>query len=161
MRTPGVLADDLDDVMPRLMERVMPEPMSGCWLWTGAVNNAGYGQLNVIVNGKRTMRLAHRLTYSALVGPIGEGLALDHLCRVRGCCNPAHLEPVTGRENLLRSTLTVTRRNADKTHCLVGHPFDDRNTYWRPEGGRDCKTCARRRRLEREAVPTDAVVNGR
>lgn len=141
----------------------MPEPMSGCWLWTGAINNAGYGQLNVVVNGKRTMRLAHRLTYSAFVGPIGDGLGLDHLCRVRGCCNPAHLEPVTGRENLLRSTLTVTRRNADKTHCPDGHAFDEANTYWRPKGGRDCKACARAHRLVREgrAAPTDAVMNGR
>lgn len=65
-----------------------------CWLWTGSLNSDGYGRFN----GK----LAHRRTYLEVVGPIPDGLVLDHLCRVRNCVNPDHLEPVTQRENMRR-----------------------------------------------------------
>lgn len=73
----------------------------GCWVWTASQNGTGYGALTIA--GAR--KLAHRLAYAHLVGPIPDGLDLDHLCRNRMCVNPAHLEPVTRRENLRRSPL--------------------------------------------------------
>lgn len=96
----------------------------GCWLWTAATSK-GYGSFGM---PDRRQRLAHRLSYELLVGPIPEGLVLDHLCRVRNCVNPAHLEPVTAAEN--------TRRGLLRTRCHRGHVIDETPT------GRRCKTCA-------------------
>ena len=82
----------------RFCAKVSPEPNTGCWLWTGATVR-GYGQF---WQGDRKI-LAHRFAYVNLVGLVPIGKELDHLCRVRCCCNPAHLEPVTRRENMLRA----------------------------------------------------------
>lgn len=71
---------------------------TACWLWCGEINRNGYGR--VWIGGKRLM--THRVVYELLVGPIEDGLVLDHLCRNRRCCNPKHMEPVTVRENTLR-----------------------------------------------------------
>ncbi|KAB2977369.1 HNH endonuclease [Streptomyces sp. SS1-1] len=88
-------------------------------------------------------QMAHRVAYQEIVGPIPEGLQLDHLCRVRHCVNPAHLEPVTSRENTLRGENLVAI-NAAKTHCKRGHLFDAANTYrWR--NSRICRECRRLR----------------
>lgn len=109
-----------------------------CWIWTGDVNPVnGYGQFSV---RRRTYR-AHRLAWQLWRGPIPDGLFLDHLCRVRRCVNPAHLEPVTHDENMRRSAW------ATKTHCIHGHPFDEENTlYRRPnKRGRTCRRCAAER----------------
>lgn len=115
---------------------------NGCWLWTGALVN-GYGQILV---GKRRI-LAHRFAYELLVGPIPDGITLDHLCRVRNCVNPEHLEPCTMKDNTLRG-VGLSAINARKTHCKHGHPFDAKNTYLRLTGGRTCRSCcaARERR---------------
>lgn len=86
--------------------RVMPVPESGCWIWTGELNRNGYGRVWRL--GRRVM--AHRAMYELLVGPIPEGLVLDHLCRVRCCVNPKHLEPVTVRENTIRGEAALFRR---------------------------------------------------
>lgn len=75
----------------------------GCWRWQGQKNRFGYGQLNVEVGGKRMCLRTHRVSYEAYVGPIPDGLEIDHLCRVRDCANPEHLEPVTRSENVRRS----------------------------------------------------------
>ena len=79
-----------------------------CWLWTGALGTGGYATIRL--PGSRQQLRAHRWAYEYFVGPIPEGLTLDHLCRVRHCVNPAHLEPVTMRENLLRSPDTQASR---------------------------------------------------
>lgn len=100
-----------------------------CWLWTGHCWQNGYG---AIANQKRD-HLAHRVGYELLVGPIPEGLQLDHLCRNRRCVNPAHLEPVTNQENRRRYTVLIT-------HCPKGHPYDETNTYVRL-GKRNCRIC--------------------
>lgn len=116
-----------------------------CWVWHGSFTDEGYGQ--VTVNYKRT--LVHRHAYEQLVGPIPEGLHLDHLCRNRGCCNPAHLEPVTCKENLYRSPLTLASINAAKTHCKRGHEFDAENTIRSKSGARQCRECSNQLRRER------------
>ena len=116
----------------------------GCWLWTGARSSNGYG---VSWHNLRAIS-AHRFAYELLVGPIPEGLTLDHLCRVRHCVNPAHLEPVTMRENLLRGE-GWTALNARKTHCPRGHSYDDENTYI-SGGKRYCLTCRASRRSSPE-----------
>lgn len=104
-----------------------PEPNSGCWLWTGTVNNWGYGVLRVVVDGRGTTTPAHRFSYEAHVGKIATGLELDHLCRNRQCVNPTHLEPVTHRENTMRSD-AISAINARKTRCSRGHEFSPENT---------------------------------
>lgn len=109
---------------------------NGCWLWTGAVQRSkrtGYGL-------DTTGRMAHRLVYEEFIGPIPDGLQLDHLCRVRHCVNPAHLEPVTHRENQLRG-FGASGVNARKTHCIAGHAFDEGNTYRQTGNRRACRKC--------------------
>jgi hypothetical protein len=116
----------------------MPEPNSGCILWTGDCTNAGYGRLTVGYRGKRT--LAHRYAYERVNGPVPDGLQLDHLCRTRCCVNVAHLEPVTQRENILRG-VSPAARHAKKAKCEHGHAFTRANTYRTARGTRVCRKC--------------------
>jgi hypothetical protein len=109
-----------------------------CWLWNGERNRRGYGRFNL----RRKHVAAHRHGYERAIGPIPEGLQIDHLCRNPSCVNPAHLEAVTCRENLLRGN-TLQAKNAAKTHCFRGHEFTPENTYHPPSGGRVCRTCQR------------------
>ena len=115
-----------------------------CWPWTGAHVPRGYGFLTVSVGDGRVTIYAHRLAYEMFVGPIGEGLTIDHLCRNPACVNPAHLEPVTMRENLMRGD-TLTAQKAAQTHCVHGHEFTPENTYVKANGCRLCKACTRER----------------
>lgn len=118
-----------------------------CWLWTGSRNLQGYGQWPNAFGSA----LAHRYAYTFCVGPIPDGLEIDHLCRVPLCVNPDHLEPVTHRENQLRGTGQVAL-NARKTHCVHGHAFTPSNTYiWRSE--RHCRLC---RKLRARAINADS-----
>jgi hypothetical protein len=106
-----------------------------CWLWT-AGSSCGYGAFSP--HHGHTVR-AHRFAYELLIGPIPDGLVIDHLCRVKRCVNPAHLEPVTFGENVMRGE-TLSSTNAAKTHCNSGHALDEANTYvWR--GWRRCRLC--------------------
>lgn len=92
-------------LVERLTERLSPEPNTGCHLWTGSTNSSGYGQLSSggkTVRGNPRLVLVHRVAFELARGPVPEGLVLDHLCRCRTCCNPAHLEPVTPLENTRR-----------------------------------------------------------
>lgn len=104
----------------------------GCWNWVGYAQR-GYGVFEKRIAGIRYRGRAHRVVYELLVGPIPEGLTIDHLCRNTLCVNPDHLEPVTGAEN-------VRRANAFRTHCIRGHEFTEENTYYR-NGGRRCRPC--------------------
>lgn len=119
---------------------------TGCWEWSASCTKAGYGQ--VMVGGKQ--RYSHRLFYERFKGPIPEGLQLDHLCRNKRCCNPSHLEVVTGRVNVRRSTAPPAA-NAVATHCLNGHAFTEANTFtysgkYGPK--RQCRECKRLRQLQ-------------
>lgn len=118
---------------------------SGCWLWTGYTDRDGYGHFGVWDGSKKDDWPAHRWLYQHVNGPIPEGLNLDHLCRVRNCVNPAHLEPVTNAENIRRGMVGVVRgaQQRAKTHCPQGHPYDEANTifYGGAKRYRRCRAC--------------------
>lgn len=116
------------------------EKTSGCWIWTGT-RVRGYGQFS---RSRRDRVYAHRFAYEEIVGPIPEGLTLDHLCRNKACVNPDHLEVVSQRENSLRGEARnyVTIRTGV---CPRGHAFAGANVYLQPNGKRACRAC----RLER------------
>nr|WP_157095381.1 HNH endonuclease [Hoyosella altamirensis] len=92
---------------------------------------------------------AHRWAYIQLISDIPDGLQLDHLCRVRACVNPWHLEPVTPYVNWERGNSPV-RANRDKTHCKQGHEFIPENTYVNPAGSRICRECMKQHRANWE-----------
>jgi ferredoxin-like protein FixX len=142
---------------PRLPERfwakVAPCPMSGCWLWTGAVNHKGYGLFET-----DSTSVPHRFAYMMLIGEIPPKLQTDHRCRVRCCVNPAHLELVTNQENVRRAKALIT-------HCPAGHPYDEQNTFVYAKNGsvnRSCRKCRvvykrnfrERRRLAKSHIGT-------
>ncbi len=127
-------------IEPRFWAKV--KKTDSCWLWTANKIGKGYG-LFWVGPTMKDFTVAHRFAYELLVGPIPEGLTLDHLCKVKHCVNPAHLEPVTNRENVLRSD-GITALSARQTHCKYGHPFSAENTYFRSEGGRKCRICIKR-----------------
>jgi len=122
---------------PRLLEKIEPEPNAGCWLWSGSLRS-GYGQVNR--NSWPSPRPAHRVVYELTVGPIPDGLVLDHLCRVRSCCNPSHLRVVTHRENLLAlGSQSPAKTNSDKRACHRGHTLVD--AYLSKTNMRHCRQC--------------------
>lgn len=142
-------------VQAHIKERVIEEDRghdSSCWIWQSGINGGGYG------TGRPSgckHGLIHRISYEAFVGPIPEGLQIDHLCRVRSCCNPKHLEPVTPRENTLR----VVRANRPlHTHCVRGHAFTPENTRIERGRWRRCLTCYR---LWKEAAAQKTGLGGR
>lgn len=135
--------------LERFIEKV---DMTGdCWLWTAYIDRDGYGLFGVATG--QTVR-AHRWFYEQSVGPLPPGEPLDHLCRVRACVRPSHLELVTTKINNERG------ERAQQTHCVNGHEFTEANTYVKPNGCRQCRRChhdrekdpvARRRRAEASA----------
>jgi hypothetical protein len=120
----------------RLWQKV--QKTDSCWLWTGAINNSGYG----LFWYNKKMRLAHRIAYETIKGCIPEGMQLDHLCRVRQCVNPNHLEIVTSKVNTLRGE-GVASNNAKKTHCPRGHSYSGDNLFFDKRGYRNCRECHR------------------
>lgn len=122
------------DLLPQRIAARIAVDDSGCWLWTGALSDTGYGS----VMYDRRIQSTHRLAYTLLVDGIGDGLVLDHLCEVRRCMNPQHLEPVTRAENNRRAQ----RKWA--AECKAGHQRTAENTYINPvTGQRACRECAR------------------
>ena len=107
-----------------------------CWLWTGAIHVSGYGIVKLDGRAQR----AHRLAYLWEHGSIPDGLDLDHLCRVRNCVRPSHLEPVTRGTNVLRGE-GPSARAARVTACPKGHPYDEANTRYDVRGDRFCRRC--------------------
>lgn len=125
-----------------IMERVDIDA-NGCWIWKGWKAN-GYGQ----VKHESRAHKAHRVVYETLVGPIPEGLHIDHLCRVTLCVNPAHLEPVTTAENVRRGLLVAL-----KTHCAQGHPWTPENQFRQSTGALCCRVCRNERARAAAAIP--------
>jgi hypothetical protein len=125
----------------RFWEKVEKTPT--CWNWTASTQRDGYGVFETRGTQHRS-RHTHRIVYELLVGPIPDGMELDHLCRNRACCNPAHLEPVPHGENCVRG-VGFGGINARKTHCASGHPYDGDNLYIHPDGSRRCRACDRER----------------
>ncbi|WP_369830186.1 HNH endonuclease [Mycobacterium sp. E1747] len=123
----------------RLINRVEVDE-NGCWRWTGPLAPNGYGGT---IRAWRKGWLPHRLAFTVMVGEIVDANQIDHLCRVRNCINPVHLEQVTQAENLRRQGAAVT-------HCPRGHEYTAANTYRSTDNLRRCRECARIR--SREAV---------
>lgn len=123
----------------------------GCWIWTGGRVSKGYG--SVYWQGR--VAVTHRVVYELLVGDIPSGAQLHHRCEVKACVNPDHLEPLDPAEHSAQHELRGgAARNALKVSCSKGHPFDDANTRWLPDGSRVCRACDReRRRAERQTPP--------
>jgi hypothetical protein len=135
----------------RFMAKIHVQP-DGCWTWQAYTRKDGYGVYGV---GSTTV-YAHRFAYESIVGPIPPGMTLDHLCRVRCCVNPEHLEVVGRGENVRRGDAGIARgaQLRARTHCPKGHPYDGDNLGIRPDGSRRCRACGRDRwhaRKQREA----------
>ena len=130
-------------VKPRLFANTKISPDTECILWTGCTTKAGYGQLSVL--GKRLY--THRVSYEIFVGKIEEGLQIDHLCRVRNCIRPDHLEQVTSAENTRRGSANrlATGGYPRRTHCKREHALTDDNVYTY-DGKRSCRTCIKNRK---------------
>lgn len=122
-------------LLPNFWKRV--EKSSDCWLWTGRQRHDGYGQYSWYHEGAVRTTTPHRIAYSILVSDVPRDLQLDHLCRVKNCVNPAHLEPVTPRVNSLRSN-SIPAINARREVCQRGHEF----TGTAKDGSRFCRECA-------------------
>lgn len=119
-----------EPIAPRLLRMIQHNIRTQCWMWLGSRQGKGYGSIKY----QGRIRQAHAVSYEVFVGPIPDGMQLDHLCAVKHCINPKHLEPVTGRENTRRA---FRRREA----CRNGHPLADGHA-----GG----TCAQCRREGRD-----------
>jgi hypothetical protein len=142
--------------LERFLDRLSPEPNTGCWFWLGGLNGEGYGYLRV--DGVLTP--AHLFGYRALIGPVPRGLELDHLCRNKGCVNPRHLEPVTHKVNVNRGA-NILRARAKREFrdgrivCDLGHPWIRENILFgrpskrRPSGTMQCRLCHNDRQLKR------------
>lgn len=131
----------------RLLNKIIHDQATGCWVWQGTKSAAGYGQMVVVGSRKYT----HRIAYELYVGPIPVGLELDHLCSNRDCCNPEHLEPVTHAVNVARG------ERPTKTHCVHGHSLSGYNLVITKYGHRLCRQCGldwhkRKRDADRAAM---------
>jgi hypothetical protein len=113
------------------------EKTQSCWEWQASKTRDGYGNFSI---GDHRMVLAHRFSYETLVGPVPDGLDLDHLCRNRACVNPTHLEPVTRAENVYRG-IAPAAINKRKTYCIRGHPLSGENLRFTRAGKRVCREC--------------------
>lgn len=145
----------------RFRKKYQEDPVTGCWLWTAGSAGEGYGTFftgEYLPSGNPRMQRAHIWSYEHFVGPIPEGLELDHVCHTedpdclggpcahRRCVNPDHLEPVTPLENRRRGKrgrrgIARGQQQSSKTHCPRGHPYTGSNLYTDPKGGRRCREC--------------------
>jgi hypothetical protein len=124
------------DLPAQLSAKIADPDENDCWIWTAAIHpRGGYGQVKDLSRGRMTY--AHRVVYEAVNGSIPDGLEIDHLCNLRACVNPEHLEAVTHAENVRRA---VERR----TTCLSGkHPWPEFASPTGVGGTRRCLGCAK------------------
>ncbi len=138
----------VSDIWSRFDRQYIPEPNTGCWLWTGAITRSGYGSFLVKEGEQWRSKLPHRLSYERYVGTING--VIDHKCRVRSCVNPDHLQDVSQQENILLG-VGIAALNAGKTHCPKGHPLLGDNLWWTKLGGRMCRECHRLNQIKQNA----------
>jgi hypothetical protein len=129
----------------RFRRSYVVDEVTACWVWQRSTGG-GYGFFTPTPADGRTFKSAraHRWYWEQVNGPVPEGLELDHLCRNRSCCNPAHLEAVTHQENCRRGLAGA--HMAAKTHCPRGHAYAGENVVVR-NGSRNCRTCERQRQV--------------
>lgn len=138
----------INDLPLRIASKIKINEVTGCWEWQAYTDPYGYGRITMSTH--QVACHAHRIVYALLAAAIPEGLTLDHKCRVRHCVNPAHLEPVTNKVNVMRG-FGVGAINSRKTHCIHGHEFDAMNTMHIPSNGqRTCRECIRIRQLAKK-----------
>lgn len=144
----------MSDAIDRIEGRL--DRSGDCWLWPGGTNGKGYGVLTVKTGRGREDRTiyVHRLMYERHVGSIPDGMELDHLCEVRHCANPAHLECVTHAENVARAAAKIIA-------CPRGHPYDADNTAITVDGKRRCRACDRDRAYAKRAGSPEYGIRGR
>jgi hypothetical protein len=134
----------------------VPEPNTGCWLWTGALTTSGYGQLS----RKRKMLTAHRVSLELRGVILPDGMVVDHICRVRSCVNPDHLRVVTRRQNVIENSESLPAKQVRSTTCPQGHPYAGENlAKWSKH--RVCVACKRaygRRRYNKQKAAKRAAL---
>jgi len=163
LRSRSDVADVSDETLRRFWNQVEVGHPLGCWLWTGTVDRDGYGEF--YAEG-RSMS-SHRLSFARMCGPIPDGYHVDHLCRVRNCVNPDHLEAVTPEENVQRMPVLFGRQPVKwvdgemtprpRDECHIGHAMTPENTYTRPTGRVECRACRNERRRARRDAGSDRV----
>lgn len=159
MTAPALPPEVESKVLARFFSRV--NKTDSCWLWTGAswlskqtgLRSGSFHSVHV------DECKAHRAAYVLLVGPIPEGLTLDHKCRQTLCVNPDHLEPVSRRENIMRGNGTGAI-NARKTACIHGHELSGANLRMRANGWRICRVCARAEKRRRRVAAAARAAKG-
>ena len=135
----GATIKNVDEIKQRLDNKIYRDPNSGCWIWLGFLHN-GYARTSYKRHFPHTTAV-YRIAYCLYRGEIPEAMEVDHLCRVRCCVNPWHMEIVTHAENTKRAIYPKeTHRNGRKTHCKRGHPFDEKNTM-HDGTKRQCRMC--------------------
>ena len=144
----GLMLRDPTDLPPSIARKIRIAEGTGCWLWTGARDARGYGNLRLADH----VRKAHRVVYELLRRPLPEGWDCDHLCREPSCVRPEHIEPVPHIENVRRGAarwVSGARQRA-KRRCPRGHAYTPANTYVQPStGGRACRACDREKKRAR------------
>lgn len=138
-----MLVGEAPGLPERILAKIVRIPECGCWVWEGSISGYGYGE----TWWNNSKKFIHVLMHELFVGEVPDGFKVDHLCRVRCCCNPEHLEAVTHAENVKRGTgwQHVVEKHKAATHCQRGHPWIEENTYVEPNGKRRCLECKRMR----------------
>lgn len=138
-------------IKDRIKRLSVDDASTGCRTWIGHCDKDGYGKVNATLPDGTPVYLAHRMTWLYFVGPIPDGLEIDHSCKNRSCINPDHLQLVTHAENIALNNYKTNHRNGVKTHCLNGHLLAGENIRlqrWGSTVMRHCKICAAARSVK-------------